>query len=216
MILEISALSKAWEEVAILEDLSLSLEKGQHTLIVGPSGSGKSTLLHIIARLVSPDSGRIRVDGRALSELGDAARFRRERIGLIFQDVHLLEGLTVRQNIELLQVMSSRQGVPLGELLGLLELTPLADRRVHGLSRGERQRVALARAFACTPALILADEPTASLDPSSRERCLSQLFALSERTAATVLLVSHDAEVTGRPELKQRKVLSERRLAPLE
>ena len=214
--LEVEGLCKAWEDVPVLEQLSLSMETGQHTLVVGPSGSGKSTLLHIIARLTAADSGSVRLHGHRHSELGDSGRYRRERIGLIFQDVHLLEGLTVRQNIDLVQAMSPRELIPMGDLLGPLGLEAVVDQRVHKLSRGERQRVALARAFACSPPLILADEPTASLDPSSRDRCLSQLFTLSARIHATVLMVSHDSEVTLRPELKQCLAIEDRRLVPLE
>jgi ABC-type lipoprotein export system ATPase subunit len=213
--LRIEGLCKAWEGVSILEGLDLSVDEGQHTLIMGPSGSGKSTLLYLVARLARPDAGQVLLDGKSVRSLGDAAHYRLAHIGLVFQDVHLLEGLSVRHNIEMIQALSPRESIPAPELTEPLGLQPLLDRTVCKLSRGERQRVALARAFANRPRLVLADEPTASLDPSSRDQCLDHLFGLADRTQATVLLVSHDPGVADRSELQQVFAVDNRGLNPL-
>jgi putative ABC transport system ATP-binding protein len=213
--LRIEGLGKSWDGVAILQGLDLKVEPGQHTLIMGPSGCGKSTLLHLIARLARPDAGEIFLDGERISTLGRSGAYRLSRIGLVFQDVHLIESLSVRQNIELVQSLSPRSVDSVMELVEPLGLADVLDRRVGRMSRGERQRVAIARAFANRPRLILADEPTASLDPSSRDQCLNHLFDLAARAESTVIVVSHDAEVSHRVELGQAFRLHNRGLNPL-
>ena len=142
------------------------------------------------------------------------SKFRGEKIGFVFQDLHLLETLTVAQNIELVQAaLGTKEDAPtpamLLEPLGLIER--LND-RVSILSRGERQRVALARAFANKPALLLADEPTSSLDPGSRDQTLRHLWALCEHTGATALVVSHDHALREDAHFANRWALAEGRL----
>ena len=210
--LRIESLCKSWDGVSILDGLSLEVDSGHHTLIMGPSGSGKSTLLHLVARLASPDSGNIYLKDEPIERLGAPARYRLDSIGLVFQETLLLESLSARDNIEMIQAHSPREAIPVLELLEPLGLAGLCDRPVRVLSRGERQRVALARAFANRPALILADEPTASLDPDRRDQCLDHLFSLAERCHSTVVLVSHDPEVGRRVELGQAYAVRNRGL----
>lgn len=203
-LLEVRRVAKAFEGVPVLEDVDLVVARGQHTLIFGPSGSGKSTLLHLIASLLEPDRGELTFDGRRYRDLGDARAFRLRHVGLIFQDFHLLESLSVRGNVEMVQMARGGDGLlPIHDLLDPLGLGGRLRAPVRVLSRGERQRVALARAFANHPSLVLGDEPTASLDPSNRGRTLDHLFALCRRTDATAVVVSHDHELAQRPEFTQ-------------
>jgi len=192
--LEIEGLHRSFGARAVLRGVDLAIERGEHALILGPSGSGKSTLLHLLARLLEPDAGAIRLEGQPITARGDAAAFRRTHIGIVFQEFHLLDALTPRQNLQLVgDACPPGPELPTPEaLLDPLGLLDRIDSPVHELSRGERQRVALARAFANRPQLILADEPTASLDPDNRARSMALFFDLCDRMEATALVVSHD------------------------
>ena len=203
------------EATPILRGASLELEAGQHTLILGPSGAGKTTLLNVAAGLVSPSEGEVLFRGEPLNAHGTSARLRRDALGIVFQDLHLLENLTAAQNIALVQAaIGAGEDAPSPEsLLSPLGLGDRLTTRVSVLSRGERQRVALARAFANRPSLVLADEPTSSLDPGSRTRTLAHLWALCEETGATALVVSHDAALEADAGFVTRSVLSEGRLS---
>lgn len=198
----------------ILRQTSLSLRPGEHALVLGPSGSGKTTLLNVAAGLLAPAQGDVLFRDQPLSAYGPPARFRREQIGIVFQDLHLLENLTVAQNIELVQAaMGARRDAPTpAALLAPMGLGDRLHDRVSILSRGERQRVALARAFANGPALLLADEPTSSLDPRSRDQTLSHLWALCEQTGATALVVSHDEALKDDARFVTRWTLSDGKL----
>ena len=206
--LSLTKITKSWGETHVLEALDLKVEAGQHTLILGPSGAGKTTLLNVIARLVVPDAGELQFCGINYNEIRDPARFRMDNIGVIFQEIHLIESLTVGENLEMVQLASSKQSqATIRELLTPLGIEGLIDKRARLLSRGERQRVALARAFANSPRLVLADEPTASLDPSNRHTTLDHLFAMCESVGSTAIIVSHDPEIESRGELAQRLIL---------
>jgi ABC-type lipoprotein export system ATPase subunit len=211
-LLAVRGLRKAWAGRAVLDHLDLELGSGQHTLVRGASGAGKSTLLGVLARLVPPDAGEILLDGAPIAGLGGATRYRRERLGLVFQDPLLVDSLTAFQNLEMAAMQHTARGPGPSALLERLGLQPRAAVRAGVLSRGERQRLALARAFVGRPRLVLADEPTASLDPPGRDAVLDQLFALADAAEATVLLVSHDAVVAARPELHRRLSLDAGRL----
>lgn len=211
-LLGVKGLRKTWAGQPVLDGLELEMETGQHTLICGTSGAGKSTLLGVLARLVRPDAGELRLDGADIAGLGAATRYRRECLGLVFQDPLLINSLNSFQNIEMASMQHKVRGPGPAALLGLLGLQSRATVRAGVLSRGERQRLALARAFVGRPRLVLADEPTASLDPPSRDAVLDQLFALANAAGATVLLVSHDASVSARPELQRRLSLDAGRL----
>jgi len=213
-LLQLSSVGHTFERSPVLEDVDLQIMAGEHTLIEGPSGSGKTTLLNIAGALLSPTQGTVSFAGTPLSAVGDLPRHRLMNIGFVFQEFHLLESLTARQNLEL--VRCARGGEPhhtLAELLDPLGLQDRLDSPVRSLSRGERQRVALARAFANGPRLVLADEPTASLDPSRASATLDHLFALAATTHSTVVMVSHDPGLGQRGEWSHRLVLEEGRLS---
>ena len=212
-LLQISGLRKAWAGRRVLDGLDLRVEVGQHALIRGASGAGKSTLLGVLARLVRPDAGTVRLEGEDIGGLGGATRYRRDRLGLVFQDPLLVDSLTAFQNLEMAALQQARAGPDPTALLSRLGLPGRADTRAGVLSRGERQRLALARAFVGRPRLVLADEPTASLDAPARDAVLDQLFSLSDDAGATILLVSHDPAIAARPELRRRLTLQGGRLA---
>lgn len=189
---------------SVLRDLELTLCEGQHTLLLGRSGCGKTSLLHVIAQLLKADSGVIRFRGRELSSLGSPRAFRLRNIGFIFQDVHLIEPLSVGHNLEIVRSLSGATHAPSPEeLLRPLGLADKLNTRVSRLSRGERQRVAIARAFANAPPLILADEPTASLDSENRDRSFDQMFDLADRFGATALVATHDTALCERSDFTQ-------------
>lgn len=209
-LLELSGVRHVFDTTAVLKTVDLQVMAGEHTLIEGPSGSGKSTLLNIAGALLVPSEGTVSFAGTPLGAMGDLARHRLMHVGFVFQDFHLLESLSARQNLEL--VRCAHGGSPqhtLAELLGPLGMDDRLDAPVRTLSRGERQRVALARAFANGPQVVLADEPTASLDPSRASATLDHLFSLSETTGSTVVMVSHDPGLGERPEWARRLVLED-------
>ena len=166
------------------------------TAIFGPSGSGKTTTLHCIAGLLRPDSGRIALDGLTLfdSSTGENLPPERRRMGLVFQDGALFPHLTVRANIEFGHRLTKPEDrrIDIDQVIDLLRLGPLSDRRVASLSGGEKQRVALARALAVSPALLLLDEPTASLDPGLRGTVLTYLRQVHEELGVPMIYVSHN------------------------
>ena len=192
--LQLTDIAQSFDELKVLYGLELSIERGEHCLIYGPSGSGKTTLLNLIARLLEPDRGTLALEGRSYTDFGRADGFRLEHIGFVFQEFHLLEAMTVAQNIEIVQAASRKKGpaLSLAELLEPLALASFSKTKVKRLSRGERQRVALARALANRPTLLLADEPTASLDPGNRSATIGHLFSMCAQTGATGIVVSHD------------------------
>ena len=187
-----------------LDDVSLSIQEGGLTAIVGPSGSGKSTLLHLAAALDRPDRGRMIVGGIEISALtpAAAAAWRGRAVGLVFQSYLLLPTLTAAENVVVPMELTGavarheRRARALA-LLGGLGLADLADRRPSQMSGGQQQRVAIARAIACDPPLILADEPTGNLDTESGRTVLAQLRALAD-AGRTVVMVTHDADAAGR------------------
>jgi putative ABC transport system ATP-binding protein len=183
-----------------LNGVSMTVEEGEFTAIMGPSGSGKSTMLNLLAGLDRPTSGAIAVGGVDLAKLGEAAlaRFRRDRIGFIFQFFHLLPNLTALENI-LIPAQLKGDVVPgrAQELMDKLGITNVADRYPARLSGGQQQRVAVARALINHPALLLADEPTGALDTRSGEQVMELLGNL-HRDGQTILLVTHDAKLATR------------------
>jgi ABC-type lipoprotein export system ATPase subunit len=164
--------------------------------VEGPSGSGKSTLIHLLGALDSPDGGRMRVAGRDLTGLSRLTRYRRETVGLVFQLHNLIPRLSARQNVELAMfgVLRSRteRRQRAEELLEIVGLSDRIGTFPPKKSGGERQRVAFARALANHPKLLLADEPTGSLDPDSTYAILATIETLRAEEGITVLAVSHD------------------------
>jgi putative ABC transport system ATP-binding protein len=187
--------------VEILKGIDLDVPKGQFVSIVGPSGSGKSTLLGLLAGLDSPTSGSIRLAGEEITALDEdrLAVLRGRTIGFVFQSYHLIPTLTAEENVLLPQELTG-DGEGSARARELLERVGLLDRRDHypvQLSGGEQQRVALARAFMVRPPLLMADEPTGNLDSSNGHMVLEMLTALNRQEGTTLVLVTHDAELTG-------------------
>ena len=181
--------------------VSLTVEEGEFTAVMGPSGSGKSTLLNLIAGLDRPTSGSVSVAGSDLGRMSEAAlaRFRRDRIGFVFQFFHLLPNLTALENVLIpAQLKSTTSAEASGrELLDQLGIAEVADRYPAKLSGGQQQRVAIARALINKPSLLLADEPTGALDTRSGDQVMELLMQL-HRSGQTILLVTHDAKLATR------------------
>ena len=191
--------SKSFGRVASLRDLSLTVQAGEAVAVTGRSGSGKSTLLAMIGGLEQPDSGRVLIDGEPLWTEHSQVRARREVVGFVFQRHLLLPSLSARANVEVPLIgagMHRRERRRRAlELLEEVDLSGRAEHRPSELSGGESQRVAVARALANEPRLLLADEPTGSLDSATSERVLDLLLRLREEIGMTLLIVSHDQGV---------------------
>ena len=202
--LAVSDLSKTYPGLAVLDGLELFVDPGEVVAIRGASGTGKSTLLHCLGLIDRPDRGSIQLDGDELTCLGPAARAttRARRIGFIFQAFHLLPEFNVCENV----LMSARTaGLELGaaqrralDLLGEVGLSGHANKDVRTLSGGERQRVALCRALLPQPHLLLADEPTGNLDPTTADIVLGQMLDLAKHQGASVVMVTHDTAIAQR------------------
>jgi putative ABC transport system ATP-binding protein len=188
-------------QVVALDAVDLDISRGEMVSIVGPSGSGKSTLLNLIGGLDRPTSGEIRIDGQAVATLSDddLTRLRRDKIGFIFQFFNLLPSLSCLENVALplhLKGLPRREiDQRARELLELVQLGKRIDHLPDELSGGERQRVAIARALAFHPPILLADEPTGNLDTRTGSEILKLIHDLHDRLNATVLIVTHDANV---------------------
>ena len=202
-LVQIEHLSKSYQRggqrVPVLTDISLDIQPGDFTALMGPSGSGKSTLLNLIAGIDKPDSGILRVDGldiAAMSE-SDLAAWRAGTVGFIFQFYNLMPVLTAFENVELplmLTGLSRRERRERVELT--LSMVGLSDRMDHlpsELSGGQQQRVAIARAIVTDPRLIVADEPTGDLDRQSAADVLALLNQLNQELGKTIIMVTHDA-----------------------
>ena len=187
------------EDIAVLKDISLTVNQGEFVAVMGASGSGKSTLLNVLGGLLPPDSGTVTVDGLDLGSMSDAALtvYRRDRVGFIFQMFNLVGTLNVEENI-LLPSLAGGKKVASSTLDTMIEKVGLSHRR-HAmpdtLSGGEQQRVAIARALVSGPALVLADEPTGNLD-SENTRLMGDLFRDLHRTqGCAFVLVTHAPDV---------------------
>jgi putative ABC transport system ATP-binding protein len=188
--------------LTILDDISLSLQPRESLAIVGASGSGKSTLLSIMAGLDLPTSGTVRVDGEDLFALDEDARaaLRARKMGFVFQNFQLLGNLSALENVMLPLELLGRKDAR-GQATEMLERVGLGQRLGHApklLSGGEQQRVALARAFVVKPLILLADEPTGSLDHATGERVMALMLDLNRELGTTLVLVTHDAVLAER------------------
>jgi len=188
--------------VTAVDSASLDVERGEIVAIVGPSGSGKTTLLSIAGCLLRPSSGRVTILGDDVTEFGQSglARFRRRHIGFVFQSFNLLLPLTARENIEIALNLGGVHGLEARErssrLLDRLDLATRAGRLPADLSGGEQQRLAVARALANRPDIILADEPTASLDSRAGHRVMELLrSAIEDGEASALVIVTHDVRI---------------------
>jgi ABC-type lipoprotein export system ATPase subunit len=184
--------------VIALDDVSLTVEKGEFVALVGRSGCGKSTLLNLSGAMDFPTSGKVLLDGVVTSDLADTglAKLRREKVGFVFQSFQLLHALTVIENIELpllLARKSQARKIAL-ECLDWVEMGGLAERMPYQLSGGQMQRVAIARALAPAPGLLLADEPTGNLDTTTSEHILALLRRIVDERGTTILVATHSQE----------------------
>ena len=188
--------------LTILHDISFALRLQESVAIVGASGSGKSTLLSILAGLDVPTSGQVRLAGTALFELDEDARaaLRARKLGFVFQSFQLLGNLTALENVmlplELLGRRDARERAT--EMLGRVGLSSRLGHYPKLLSGGEQQRVALARAFVVQPAVLLADEPTGSLDFATGARVMELMFEMNREAGTTLVLVTHDPDIAAR------------------
>jgi len=185
--------------VPALKNVSFSVDKGEFIAIMGPSGCGKSTLLHLLGGLIKPTSGRILIDGMDISSLTDAARtaIRRDKIGYVFQRFNLLPTLTARGNIDLAKKIhgnGNQESNGGGKIIDILGLEGKINMRPSELSGGEQQRIAIARALINQPSIILADEPTGSLDSRNAHTVLQMLQNLNKELKQTIVMITHDSE----------------------
>lgn len=197
----------------VLAGVDLTLEAGRSLALMGESGSGKSTLLHLAAGLDLPDAGEVRLGGRAISTLTEPerARLRRESLGLVFQQFHLVPSLTVLDNLRLQARLAGREDSAWSaELIARLGLAGLEGRYPEQLSGGQQQRLAIGRALAPRPPLLLADEPTGNLDEATAGEVLELLLSLVHETGCALLMVTHSPRIAA--PLDRRLVLSRARL----
>ena len=176
-----------------------SVGAGERALVIGPSGSGKSTLLHILAGLARPSSGEVSVYQKKITSYrgNELDRWRGATVGIVLQALHLVSHLTVRANLRLAQYLAHlpQDDKAVDEALAALGVAAKASSRPDELSQGERQRVAIARAVVNGPKLLLADEPTSSLDDAAAARALDLLLGEAERHGATLVVATHDARI---------------------
>ncbi len=189
-------------QVRALDDVALSVEPGSSLAVVGPSGCGKSTLLGILGGLEVPTEGEVRIGAHVISSMpnGERAALRRRVFGFVFQADNLQPFLTVSENVGLQSVLAGVLDEPSGRqaLLDALDIGALGHRFPDQLSGGQRQRVAVARALVHGPGLVLADEPTGSLDPVNSDRVVELLLRLHREQGATLVVVTHDRAVAAR------------------
>ncbi len=196
------SLGRGAARVHILRDVALTIGKGEAVGVVGPSGSGKSTLLMIMAGLERPDRGEVEIDGVKLGAMNEdaLARFRGQRIGIVFQSFHLIPTMTALENVAAPLELAGAYDATARATIEL-EQVGLGDRLNHypaQLSGGEQQRVALARALCPRPSLLIADEPTGNLDETTGGAIVDLIFDLPARLGATLALVTHDAALAAR------------------
>jgi putative ABC transport system ATP-binding protein len=208
VVIDLSGVTKVYKQgkldVKALRGLDLQVRKGEFTAICGPSGSGKSTALNLIGALDSPTSGTVKLEGTDLGSLSKKQRshLRRDRIGFVFQSYNLMPVLTAYENAEsvlaLQGVSAAERKATVMKLLAEVGLEGMEDRRPDQLSGGQQQRVAIARAIASSPAVVLADEPTANVDSATAEKLLDIMEQLNREHGVTFLFSTHDPRVMRR------------------
>ena len=186
------------QEVPVLRDITLSIDRGDFISLMGPSGSGKSTLLNLIAGIYKPTAGILRIDGEDISRLseGQLADWRASNIGFIFQFYNLMPVLTAYENVELPLLLTNLSKAERKERIEMtLNMVGLSDRMDHypnELSGGQQQRVAIARAIVTDPTILVCDEPTGDLDKQSASDVLGMLKQLNQELGKTIIMVTHD------------------------
>lgn len=205
-LIKIENLVKSYDKcrTTALNNINLEIKEGSSISIMGPSGSGKSTLLNLIGALDVPDSGNIEVNGQNISEIKDLNLFRRETIGFVFQLHNLIPTISSVENVELAMYGTGLKAEEIKKraikLLESVGLSDMIDKKPNVLSGGERQRVAVARALANKPSIILADEPTGSLDTENGKIILDLLKKHQEELGATLIIVTHDPKIAKKTE----------------
>lgn len=206
--IRVTDIHKSFGTLEVLKGVSLDVAQGEVVSIVGASGAGKTTLLQIIGTLSRPDGGRVEIDGRDVSALGDRAlsQFRNERIGFVFQFHHLLAEFTAFENVCIPGLIGRRPRADVerraAELLDMMSLAARRDHKPGQLSGGEQQRVAIARAIVNAPAVLLADEPSGNLDTRNREEIHRLFFDLRDELGQTVVIVTHDERLAAMADRK--------------
>ena len=206
--IRVTDIHKSFGTLEVLKGVSLDVAQGEVVSIVGASGAGKTTLLQIIGTLSRPDGGRVEIDGRDVSALGDRAlsQFRNERIGFVFQFHHLLAEFTAFENVCIPGLIGRRPRADVerraSELLDMMGLAARRDHKPGQLSGGEQQRVAIARALVNSPAVLLAAEPSGNLDSHNRDEIHRLFFDLRERLGQTVVIVTHDENLAAMADRK--------------
>ena len=199
--IDLKGINKSFGTLQVLKGIDLHISKGEVVSIVGPSGAGKTTLLQIIGTLDRPDSGSVHVDSTDVTTLSrnDIADFRNRHIGFVFQFHQLLPEFTAMENIMIPSFIAGKSRkeakARAGELLTFMGLGDRADHKPSQLSGGEKQRVAVARALVNNPAVILADEPSGSLDTHNKQELHQLFFDLRDRYGQTFVIVTHDEEL---------------------
>ena len=204
--ISIDSLSFGYSDEKILSIPQMEVKESEHLLILGNSGSGKTTLLHILGGLLQPKEGRVIIGNTDLYGLSAHQRdkYRGQNIGLVFQKAHLISALSVGDNLLLAQYLSgmAQDKGRVYEVLDELNLADKANKKVKQLSQGEQQRVTIARALLNRPQLILADEPTASLDDANARKVIDLLKSQAEKYGASLLIATHDQRVKSQIELQ--------------
>lgn len=196
--IKLTNITKSFETLPVLRGIDLTIAKGEVVSIVGPSGAGKTTLLQIMGTLDVPDSGQVIIDDTDVSTLNqrDLAAFRNRRIGFVFQFHQLLPEFTALENVMIPALIAGKSTADARrlaeEMLQLLGLSDRAQHKPNQLSGGEKQRVAVARALINRPAVVLADEPSGSLDTRNKEELHQLFFDLRDRLGQTFVIVTHD------------------------
>lgn len=206
-LVEVSNVSKRYEQLEVLREVSLSIPESRVATIVGPSGAGKTTLLQILGTMLRPDSGRVLIGGCDVFSLRGSrlANFRNREIGFVFQFHHLLPEFSAQENVcipALIQGVSyTRVRRRAAELLDFLGLSERLSHKPHQLSGGEQQRVAVARALINNPKLVLADEPSGNLDTGNKEELHELFFRLRDEFHQTFVIVTHDPQLAEQSDL---------------
>ncbi|MBR5180981.1 MAG: ABC transporter ATP-binding protein [Clostridiales bacterium] len=205
VLLEIKKICKSFKTgdstTIVHKDLSFSINKGELVAIMGKSGCGKTTLLNILAGIDSPDNGEYLFDGNevVIKKTNDGIKFRRNRIGVILQHFALINDFTVYENVEMglweTKFSSNKRKKMVDEVLDKLGILNLKNQYPDKLSGGEKQRVAIGRAIVCNPMLVLADEPTGSLDSETEKEIIDIIKELNKSLKMTFIIVTHDEEV---------------------
>ena len=191
-------------KVTALDHVSINIEEGEFTAIIGPSGSGKTTLLHLIGGLDEPNGGSVTLSGSNIANMSgnQLSDFRRDHIGFIFQAYNLIPVLSAEENIEYIMLLqgvgAAERKKRVKEMLAMVELEGLGERRPSHLSGGQQQRVAVARAMASNPDIILADEPTANLDSKTGISLLEVMRDLNQQRNMTFVFSTHDEKIMER------------------